>query len=477
MKNNKTISLSELYNEIILENEITPLQKLKTCKITNDGKYIVYEGKAYFTKNGMQVPLNEEWTLSDILHTGADIVSAGMDFVIPGSGAVVDILNGISYIIEAQFKPQEERDSLYLMGAITFAFVILPGPLQAIAVPLKRAVKTGVGMTSKVVVQGLKIIGDSLDFLLAGIPSKIAEALKSPLAKNIMGKWGTKISEFIKRFTTRIKELLNKITGKGKTLTVSTVKEADVIIYKQLTDMVAGPVTKELGLSIVKKASHLSTLKTVKTNGMSLILKKFGFRKGSTFNFFGKKQKITQITDDMIEIDGVWQMAGQSANKIKMGTWEFLKKYFLKPSAKLNQTFIPSTTKILIRCLNSDGSVNEYINQLRGIDVNQTSKELELLAKYEGDTGKYAVNNVVISFQRALMLLGKTMRGNDDGKFGPSTKAALESFQNENGLQSSLGRMDKSTAQKLSEVLNNKKPQGKYKYQDIANTLLTYAKS
>ena len=210
---NERKNILSLYN--LIQEDLTPLQKLMQCKFTPDGKYVVYEGKAYRTEDGQEVPLNEAWTLSDILHTGADILSVGMDFVIPGSGAVVDTLNALSYVIEAQFKNAEEKDSLYLMAAITFAFVILPGPLQALSVPLKRAIKTGVGMASPVVVKALKIIGGSLDTLLLGIPSKINAALKSPLAKNILGKYSGKISGFIDGFTKRVKSILSKLTGKA----------------------------------------------------------------------------------------------------------------------------------------------------------------------------------------------------------------------------------------------------------------------
>jgi hypothetical protein len=212
--------------EQVIEKVLQPLEKLKKCLFTSDGKYVVYEGKAYNAINGNEVPINEEWTLSDILHTGADVLSMGLDFVIPGSGAVVDVLNALSYIIEAQFKSAAEKDSLYLMAAITFAFVVLPGPLQAIATPLKRAVKTGAGFASKAVVKGLKIIGGILDTLLLKLPSKINAALKSPLAKNILGKYAGKISGFFKSFSERIKSILGKLTGKtGKEGAEKAVKQ------------------------------------------------------------------------------------------------------------------------------------------------------------------------------------------------------------------------------------------------------------
>ncbi len=239
----------KMYN-LLSEDVRRPLQKLMECKFTTDGKYVIYEGKAFSTSTGEQVPINEEWTISDILHAGADLLSVGMDFVIPGSGAVVDVLNAISYIIEAQFKSNEEKDSLYLMAAITFAFVLLPGPLQAVSAPLKNAVKTGAGMASPVVKNGLKIIGNSIDTLLLGIPSKVDNALKSPLAKNILGSWGDKISGFISNFTSRIKQLLGTLTGKsskegaeltGK-ITGKSSKEGAELSGKKVTKEVSGEI-------------------------------------------------------------------------------------------------------------------------------------------------------------------------------------------------------------------------------------------
>lgn len=213
---NERKNILRLYG-IIHEDLRRPFEKLLECKFTTDGKYVIFEGQSYSCFTGEKIPINEEAMLSDILHTGADILSTGLDFIIPGSGAVVDVLNALSYIIEGQFKGEKERDALYLMAAITFGSVILLGPLQGIVIPLKRAIKTSAGMRSKVVIDGLKIIGESLDTLLVGIPTKVNSALKSPLAKNIMGKWSTKISGFITNFTNRIKQLLSKLTSKIKT--------------------------------------------------------------------------------------------------------------------------------------------------------------------------------------------------------------------------------------------------------------------
>jgi len=213
----------ELYINKLLSGK-RPLQKLLECKFSKDGRYIVFENEVYSTTTGEKIPLTEGWSLSDILHAGADVLSIGADFIFPGSGAVIDVLNGVSYIIEAQFKPEKERMSLYIMAAITFAFVIAPGPLQSLAIPLKRAIKTGAGFASKIVVKGLRLIAPILDTILLKIPSKIASALKSPLAKKLLGKAGNKIKDYIAKFTTGVKGFMAKFNDKAAKIRAANPK-------------------------------------------------------------------------------------------------------------------------------------------------------------------------------------------------------------------------------------------------------------
>jgi len=418
---------------------IRPLQKLMECKFTTDGNYVIYEGKAYSTLTGNEVPINESWSLSDILHTGADILSVGMDFVIPGSGAVVDVLNALSYIIEAQFKPEKERDSLYIMAAITFGFVILPGPLQAIAVPLKRAVKTGVGLTSKVVVKGLKIIGSALDTILLGIPSKIKTALQSRLATNILGKYKGKITGFIDKFTSRIKTLLSKLTGKTGKKTVTG--NVDNLISTELKVLNAGPVSPSLLPAIITKTKTLDNLPTI--NGAGTLIQKIGFTKGTTFG----KYVIDDIIEDAIII-----------NSKRIKPWDFIKTYILKPSAKLNVNFVPALVKIIVRSISNNGTVDT--NVIKRLPIEQIKAELEYLnksvAEYEGESG-YSVNTNAQNIQNALLALGYQLpKAGADGKFGPETKTALEKFQKDNGLTTSVGKMNRLTAKKLAEKLKGK---------------------
>lgn len=192
----------------LLNDDIKPLQKLMECKVTKDFKYILFDGKFYSTKTGNEVTLNEGW-LTNVLQTGGDLISMGLDFMLPGTGAVVDTLIGIGMIIAAQFKTGEEQDSLYLMAAIQFALVLLPGPLQLIGTTLRRAVKTGKGLATPVVKKGLGIISGSFTTIMNGLNTIVQKALSSPLAKKVIGKWGKKINEFITKFKNRVKTIFD----------------------------------------------------------------------------------------------------------------------------------------------------------------------------------------------------------------------------------------------------------------------------
>ena len=43
----------------LLVEDKRPLQKLMECKFTSDGKYVIYEGKAYHTETGEETLLND----------------------------------------------------------------------------------------------------------------------------------------------------------------------------------------------------------------------------------------------------------------------------------------------------------------------------------------------------------------------------------------------------------------------------------
>ena len=92
--------------------------------------------------------INEDWSLSDILHTIGDVVSATSDCVWPGSGAVVDIVQAISYFIEsANTENYIESISAFIGGIVSIASLALIGPMQSLAIEAKgllKVVKEGV---------------------------------------------------------------------------------------------------------------------------------------------------------------------------------------------------------------------------------------------------------------------------------------------------------------------------------------------
>lgn len=455
-----TNRILQIVQEEISKNE-RPLEKLKTCKITRDGKYIIFENNAYFVRTGDRVPLNEEWSLSDILHTGADLLSTGLDFVFPGTGAIVDTLNAISYIIEAQFRPEEERDSLYLMAIVTFAFVALPGPLQAVSIPLKRFLKGGVSVATPAIKGALGIIYKSLDAITGRSLTLIQDALKSDLAKNILKKFGlSKILGYFNAFKNKIKNLLSKLLPNNVKLGAATAK----VGLKNTLDKVA--------------KTRLSTFvrNGFKVNKGSLLLRKLGFIPNKTYKFMAKSGKtykatIRKYTDDSVELLYKGADGKSFVNTIKIK--DFTNSAIGAPwSRRGYSAMVPLFVKRLTDFLDDNGVIDlNKMAQFPDLNPDDTSKETEEFASYEGDAGNYSVNTKVQTLQQALILLNYNLKGNDDGKFGPSTKMALEDFQKKNGLESSLGKMNKLTAKKLIDVLNTSKPQGKFNYTDVVSQL------
>jgi hypothetical protein len=454
----------------IVKDEVRPLQKLLECKYTPDGKYIMYENKIYSCQTGEEVPIMEGWSISDILHTGADLLSAGMDFIIPGSGAIVDALNALSYIIEAQFKPAEERDSLYTMAAITFAFVILPGPLQAVAPVLKNAIKTGRGFASKAVLGALEIIGKNLGTILGGIKNLLQKALQSKLARNILGKHGDNISKYIQKFYDRVKTIFDGVLAKAKgTKTPGVKATADDVVKKpgllKTTAKELGQLTLSKQLK-VRLQNFFKKLPKIKSG--PLFLRKLGFVPGKTYRLKGAAFKTDKIMiDNVTDSKVLVTYISKNGEKIpaEMSIEKFTKDAIGAPWSRRGYSVaVPFFVKRTADLLNSDGSDINYdiLNSIPDANPDQTSAESlafmgEEVAEFEGDTGAYTIQGNVKTFQDGLQLLGyKLARFGADGKFGAETQEQLKKFQTDNGLTTSIGKMDRLTAKKIAELLKTK---------------------
>lgn len=254
MKNTIRITESQFNRlfktEDINKEIVSPLREILKCRITEDRKYVTYLGRVYDGVTGEELPLTEQalgitkalgttgkvgvsdddWSLSDILHTGVDLVSTAADFIIPGSGAIIDIVHALSYIVEAQYSSGEEQDTLYLMAAITGMFAILPGALQAVAPILKRFVSSGGKMALKDIpkLKGVwDIVSKNISKFLSELPKWVDKAVNSPIGKKLLGGNVVKISSAIKNFSTRIKGILYKLKSKTARLQSNVQKSVE----------------------------------------------------------------------------------------------------------------------------------------------------------------------------------------------------------------------------------------------------------
>jgi hypothetical protein len=160
---------------------------------------------------------------SNILHTTMDLISMGFDFFIPGSGGTIDVLNGISYILEASFKQsQKEKESLYILATISFASVVLIGPLQGLVIPLKSFITNrSTKIITPQIINGLNIIKKNINIITEKVPSLVQNALRSssPYAVVINKKWGNNINKGVSAFTRNIGSLFDNLNFDDEQIT------------------------------------------------------------------------------------------------------------------------------------------------------------------------------------------------------------------------------------------------------------------
>jgi hypothetical protein len=177
-----------------------------------------------------------EGEVSDWLHTAADFVSIAADIVAPGSGAVIDIVQAISYFLEGFVeKDPAEAGSLVLSGLVTLGSLALVGPMQALATRMKGYISTvrdGIvkGASPAAISAARTASGEVVKFLIGAISSvssigpKISDlvikAAESKLGTWIISKFGS-----VSKFTNWISDTFTKkIPGILKTFSDSLAK-------------------------------------------------------------------------------------------------------------------------------------------------------------------------------------------------------------------------------------------------------------
>lgn len=369
------------YAEFVSESESNlsyrPLQRLLEARRTLDGRHLLLDGVTYCCETGAVVPFNESWSWSDILHAGADALSMVMDAV-GGSGAVVDVLNRISYIIEAQFVDESKRSSLYLMSAITFAFVYLPGPLQLVSIPLKNFVKSGAKAASPIIKNALKTLAGIMPSVLKGVPNLINNALKSPLAKTLLGKWAGRVAKSIKAWSEGVAIAFKKIMGE---------QVAKAGVKASLKEVLSSTAVQSL-----KKAFTLKSLKMSPKVGEKA-LRKLGYVAGKPYRYINKQGKSVTAKIVGSSVDGssllvkFGNKAHLSPTTVPIDTW--IRQATGAPWGRRGYTVAaPFAVKQFARMVTDDGDIDpNAIETVPPLDPELVSKES--MAYFEDEVPDY----------------------------------------------------------------------------------------
>lgn len=251
--------------------------------------------------------LNEDWSLSDILHTIGDVVSVSSDCIWPGSGAVVDIIQAITYFIEASnTEDYVESASASVAGIISLASLALVGPMQALAIEAKgllNVIKEGVEKgASRIQISAAKSASTKLVKFLQGIVSSASEiskkiidlvknASESKLGSWVLSKFGT-LNSFAnwinKFFKVTFIGSLNKFIGYlGKLNPAASAGSIDdVTIQKFGKEYAKGTTTDTLGNKLLARGNE-----EINSSGISPTVKYLSSR-----NFISPAQQFQRDT-------------------------------------------------------------------------------------------------------------------------------------------------------------------------------------
>jgi hypothetical protein len=161
-------------------------------------------------------PINED-LISDIAHLVGDVAAAVADVTVPGSGAVIDVINMLSYFAEAHFSSDSLEKTKLIISGLIQAFAIFD-PINAITVGLKNSLNRIImafGPRGAVTIAAARAaarqVTDGLTILLnglVGISSRLSTALSgskfAQAVKWLADKLGiTSVINWIKTFITQ----------------------------------------------------------------------------------------------------------------------------------------------------------------------------------------------------------------------------------------------------------------------------------
>lgn len=225
--------------------------------------------------------LNEDWSdVGDWAHIFTDVVSAVADSVVPGSGAVIDIIHAISYFIQSGVSSTPmEKMTLNLQGVVTLGSVVAIGAFQAAAVAFKSEIKlitdafkkgagqsvinlakSSAGRVANHANQILKLLQDVAKWM----GSKIKALANTQLGSWLLSKFGslakaeTSISSYLTvKVPATIKQFLSMIAKLNPTAVGAHAAsgEAEELAMKQVAKAYATSKTSNAGVGVIAQAT------------------------------------------------------------------------------------------------------------------------------------------------------------------------------------------------------------------------------
>lgn len=205
-------------------------------------------------------PINED--LSDWLHIATDVISAVADTMVPGTGAIIDLIHSISYFVEASAAETTEKMAFHLQGFITLSSIVLIGPLQQAAVSAKTyiknlfdatlptasaAIRSGSNAAASAVSKTLTDLLNAMSQIVSSLTKKINELANSEFGKWIISKFGNsqKAIESCTRFLTvevpaSIRSFLEMLAKLNPTKVGATGAESAELLAKTSAKKIAG---------------------------------------------------------------------------------------------------------------------------------------------------------------------------------------------------------------------------------------------
>jgi len=188
--------------------------------------------------------------LSDVLHLIGDVAAGVADVIVPGSGAVLDFINMMSYFVQASLSNVDADKLKYILSGLIQAFMLFD-PLNILAslklglnnlfawfVKKNPATQAAAIISAQKVAVGLTTMKDGLSGIVGKILAKLADSKFGQAVAQISAKLGVKdVLAWAKNFFTNtvpayIVKFLNMLKALNPKAIGNTVGEGNELLLK-----------------------------------------------------------------------------------------------------------------------------------------------------------------------------------------------------------------------------------------------------